>query len=31
MNADSYRLKQSKRRARRVPTEDQSAETSQAC
>ena len=30
MNADSYRLKQSKRRARRVPTEDQSAETSQA-
>src|SRR6516165_5224741 len=30
MNADSYRLKQSKRRARRGPTEDQSAETSQA-
>ena len=30
MNGDSYRLKQSKRRARRIPTEDQSAETSQA-
>ena len=30
MNGDSYRLKQSTRRARRIPTEDQSAETSQA-
>ena len=30
MNGDSYRLNQSKRRTRRVPTEDQSAEPSQA-
>jgi DNA replication protein DnaC len=30
MNGDSYRLNQSKRRARRVPAEDQSAEISQA-
>ena len=30
MNGDSYRLKQSKRRVRRLPTEDQAAETSQA-
>jgi DNA replication protein DnaC len=29
MNGDSYRLNQSKRRARRVPAEDQSAETRQ--
>jgi DNA replication protein DnaC len=30
MNGDSYRLNQSKRRTRRVPAEDQSAEISQA-
>ena len=29
MNGDSYRLKQSKRRVRRVPTGNHSAETSQ--